>query len=395
MDHGPGRRPGRGDAFDVVIVGAGLSGLSLAGHLTAGRRRDLTVLLIDHDRDEAPAGWAYWQRGPGPLDEAVCRAYPRVLVHATGRGLVVPLGGYTYRAVRRADLRRVVAGRLAGRPASGLCRGHVSEIREEGDAATVVVDGVGIGARWVFDSRPGPTGGRPPEAFLAFRGWRVRCARPVFDPDLPTLMDFRTSQAGGVRFGYVLPQTPHLALIEMTAFAWPGERRGPEPPPDPALHAYLTEVLNVGGYEIRRTETGTLGLRLSAGGPMAGAGRIVPIGARAGLVKASTGYAYGRIQRDSARIAHSLATSGHPWPRPASRRRHRLGDALLLDALHADGAAMERVFARLFAGNPAERVLAFLDEDTRLFDELRLIATLPPAPFLRAIVRRSRSRLAG
>jgi hypothetical protein len=40
--------------------------------------------------------------------------------------------------------------------------------------------------------------------------------------------------------------------------------------------------------------------------------------------------------------------------------------------------------------DPPVRVLTFLDDDTLLADELALTATLPPGPFLRALLRRMR-----
>ncbi len=114
---------------------------------------------------------------------------------------------------------------------------------------------------------------------------------------------------------------------------------------------------------------------------------MLRIGARGGLVKASTGYSYHRIQQDSAAIADSLVRHGHPFGRAAARRRYRLLDGVLLEVLHRDPAQLERAFARLFRANPAERVLSFLDEDTGARDELRLIAALPPVPYLRAAAR--------
>jgi hypothetical protein len=90
-----------------------------------------------------------------------------------------------------------------------------------------------------------------------------------------------------------------------------------------------------------------------------------------------------RIQRDSQAIATSLVRHGHPFDRRPERRRYRLLDALLLDVLD-DPAQLERAFARLLSANPADRVLRFLDEDTAWGDELRLVAALPPGPYLRA-----------
>src|SRR5439155_22842533 len=145
---------------------------------------------------------------------------------------------------------------------------------------------------------------------------------------------------------------------ELTAFV----PRRARPPASAARRAALASYLRGTDYEIVRTESAVL--PLCAGSASRGVGRVLAIGARGGLVKASTGYAYQRIQRDSAAIAASLARHGHPFDTPPAVRRHRLLDAVLLDVLDRDPAELERAFARLFRRNPAERVLRFLDEDT-------------------------------
>jgi lycopene beta-cyclase len=71
----------------------------------------------------------------------------------------------------------------------------------------------------------------------------------------------------------------------------------------------------------------------------------------------------------------------HPFDRPRRRWRHRLLDAVLLEVLDRDPAQLEPAFARLFAANPIDRVLRFLDEDTRISEELRLIATMNAPTF--------------
>jgi lycopene beta-cyclase len=217
-------------------------------------------------------------------------------------------------------------------------------------------------------------------ARLAFAGWTVHTGAPVFDPDTPTLLDFRTTHGRGARFVYVLPDDPRRALVEVTEFLPPAARA----PADltGAVTAYLAGVLGVTPVAMSRREAGVLPLRTTP--PSRRSGHVLTIGARAGLIKASTGYAYQRIQRDCRALAASLARHGHPFDRPAPRPRHRFLDAVLLAVLRRDPAELERAFARLFAANPTARVLRFLDEDTRRCEEVRLMATLPPGPYLRA-----------
>jgi lycopene beta-cyclase len=366
--------------YDAVVAGGGLSGLSLAAHLAARGWADRSVLVVDRGPAHRSAVcWAFWSGRPGLLDAAVSRSYSGVRIHAAGRDRILSLDPYRYHVVRRADLGEAVRRLLDRCPGFELRTGTVESLRDNG---CVTVDGRTVRGGWVFDSvRPAPAG----PARMAFTGWEVRCARPVFDPELPVLFDFRVPQAGGARFGYVLPEDRYRALVELTAFV---PRRGRPPPAaerDDALAGYLSDVLYAGDYTVLRTESAVLPLGTR---PVRRRhGRVLAIGTSAGLVKASTGYAYQRIQRDSAAIAQSFVRYGDPWHTARPLRRYRLLDAVLLDVLDHDPAQLELAFARLFAANPASRVLRFLDEDTGLPDVLRLMAALPPLPYLRALAR--------
>ena len=380
-------------AYDAVIAGGGLSGLSLAAHLAVtGDWRNRRVLIID-DAAARPMAvcWGFWSATPGLLDAAVSHTYDRVAIHAAGSSRVLSLGRFRYRVVRRPDLVRVVRAMIDRHPGFELRSGRVERVHDGPDRAESTVDGSLLRSRWAFDGvSPQPSG--PRDASLAFTGWEVHCDDATFDPRTPTLFDFRTPQRGGARFVYVLPDDPHRALVELTEFV-PRRARPPSAADRrAALDAYLHDVVRGGDYRILRSESAVLALRTR---PYRHRGRhVVAIGARGGLVKASTGYAYQRIQRDSAAIAESLRRHGHPFAVPTQRRRHRLLDAVLLEVLDRDPGQLEVAFARLFHRNPAERVLRFLDEDTGIGDELHLMASLPPVPYLRALAARMSPRIA-
>ena len=267
-------------------------------------------------------------------------------------------------------------------------------MRPDGDGAVVRVDPLDGGrpwtvrTRWVFDS-VGPTTPDPPltTPHLEFVGHRVECDVDVFDPAVPTLMDFRTDQSAGLAFLYVLPTSPRAALVEHTRFVVPGGRPRPDVDHQAALRRALAD-LGASQHRVIGVEQGTIPLHVAP--PARPAGCVVPLGTPAGMVKASTGYGYVRIQRHSAQIARSLVRHGHPFDVPGPDRWHRGLDALLLEVVRDEPQAVVAVFSRLFARNPAARVLAFLDEDTSLLDELLLFRTLPVAPYWRAVVRRLR-----
>ncbi|QTE27795.1 hypothetical protein J4E96_10165 [Pengzhenrongella sicca] len=105
------------------------------------------------------------------------------------------------------------------------------------------------------------------------------------------------------------------------------------------------------------------------------------------MVKASTGYGYARMQRHSAALTRSLTGAGHPFDVGRAPRRHRVLDRTLLEAVRREPATVVDAFQRLFAANPGDRVLGFLDEATAIGQELALIRTVPAAPFVRAAGR--------
>jgi lycopene beta-cyclase len=384
-------------SYDLVIAGGGLSGWSLAAQL-AYRGWDRPVLLVDDpQRHPSAQVWAFWSReveassGIDLLSGAVSRSYQRIRVYADGEPRELSLGRYRYCVVRRCDLVRTAEALVDQCRIIEVRRGRVQGIHDRGDHAVVVVDGEPVRCRWAFDSVSKPGGVRV-DARLAFTGWEVHTAAAVFDPNVPVLFDFRTPQGSGLdpsaapitpRFVYVLPLAPDHALVELTEFV---PRHG-EPARDHertgALAQYLVEVVGAGDYETLRTESAVL--PLLARPLQRRKGRVFAIGATAGLVKASTGYAYQRIQRDSSQLAASLVQYGRPV-NPADRRhRHRLLDAVLLDVLDRDATQLEVAFARLFGRNPAERVLSFLDETSTIVNDLRIMASLPPGPYLRAL----------
>lgn len=370
--------------LDAVIVGGGLSGLSLAAHLAANGWGDRSVLIVDDPRLRPCAvSWGFWSAEPGLLGAAAGRTYEQVRVHTMGTSRLLSLGRYRYRVVQRPDLYAVVHAILDRAPGFRFLGGHAERVYDDGDQACVTVGNRTIRCDWAFDSVTAPPPDLPSDARLAFAGWEIQCARPVFDPATPVLFDFRTPQADGSRFVYILPEDAHRALVELTAFV-PRRARPPSlVERRNALAEYLTSVLHCGDYHITRAESAVLPLRTHPA--RRATSRVLAIGASAGLVKASTGYAYQRIQKDSAAIAESLVQYGHPFSIRQTRRRYQFLDAVLLNVFDRDPPQLELAFAQLFEANPADRVLRFLDEDSSPMDVLRLMASLPTAPYLRAL----------
>ena len=114
---------------------------------------------------------------------------------------------------------------------------------------------------------------------------------------------------------------------------------------------------------------------------------ILAIGTKGGLVKPSSGYAFLRMQKDAAAIVNSLLTHGHPFDVPRSPWRYRLFDSIMLQVMYRQGHLMDRIFTNLFRNNSIHHIFRFLDETASFPENLRLLASLPPTPFIKALIR--------
>ena len=210
-----------------------------------------------------------------------------------------------------------------------------------------------------------------------FGGLEIRTSSPVFDPERFTMMDFRVKQQDGVSFVYILPFAPDRALVEHTVFS--------TTPLSPQTHytltdQYISERFGV-DYVVERHEFGDLPMDDRAPDQQAST-RVFNVGIVGGHIKPSTGYTFARVQRRTQVMAQVYAQTGRLKRVPSNPLRFAFYDRLLLRILHGRPDVGLAVFQALFRRNDIDRVLRFLDERTRLSEELSMFLKLPFWPFV-------------
>lgn len=372
--------------YDFILAGGGAAGLSLAYQLTRSALKDRSILIIDRVvKNRNDHTWCYWSREPLPTDELAYRTWEQIAFIGAGWQRVIPLAPYRYRVVRGLDFYRALRAALEPLPNVDFLLGSVERIVDGPARVEVTVNELTYTGDWVFDSRYASSEYRPLTAryhYLKqhFLGWEIETAQPAFDPQTPTLFDFRTPQQGAMRFFYVLPFTERRALVEYTLFS---AELLPQAEYRAALQAYLAAGLGIREYRIVEEESDLIPMTDHPWPRRAGQ-RIMNIGTRGGRVKASTGYAFRRIQEDAAAIVRSLNQHGHPFAVPAPPSRYHLFDTLMLEVIARHGGRMSAIFTDLFRKNPVDRLFRFLDEAGSLRENLQVMASVPPGPFLRA-----------
>lgn len=366
---------GTADPTGPVVVGGGCAGLALAV-ATAELGGPLTVLEARRgDADERT--WCYWDVGAALLPDATSAAWTRWEVRTADGRTTAGDPAHPYRMVRARDYRAAARRRIA--TADGVR----------------ILDGVRVGRDAVREAWVDARGPAAPEALRRgrvrldqrFLGQWIRTRRPVFDPAVATLMDFTVGpDEAGVRFMYVLPVTPTLAMVECTVLARPGRRTGAF---RDVIRDYLARRWGLAGTEwtVEGEEAGSIPMTDQ---PPAAAGPA--LGLRAGTARPSTGYAFTRIQLAARRAAEALA-AGRPVPVARDPLRTRLLDAVFLRFLRDRPDRAPEVFLRMFAALPGALTVRFLTERSSPLDDLRLVLALPKRPFLLAALTTVLERL--
>ena len=373
--------------IDLLILGGGAAGLSLARRLAEqGPTAPHTLVLESRGAYVDDRTWCFWMHPSAQLTHLVRRRWSKVSLAAFAERVLVDCVEFPYALLPSGGFYQESSELIAQSERVRLALGvSVLGAPRKVDGLWEVETSTGVQrARWVVDTRPpaAPVAGAA-VLWQSFFGAEVECSGPVFDPAVAEIMHFTAGEAGQVLFHYLLPLSPTRALLEVTAFA-------PAPLGPDAFRAELTRFIEqrLAGrpYRIRREEHGILPMGLPTPKPSADA-TFVRAGLMAGGARASSGYAFQRIQRWAETCAQSLAEGRGPRAHAPDGWVLSRMDALFLQVLRRRPELAPELFLAMFRKVAPSRLARFMSDQGTLLDDLAIIAALPPGPFLRELFR--------
>ncbi|MFK7989493.1 MAG: FAD-dependent oxidoreductase [Sandaracinaceae bacterium] len=380
---------------DIVIVGAGCAGLSLAWQLAKRGPQGRRVVLVDprteHTRDRT---WCFWNVAPHDFEDLVSHRWAAWRVREkNGTWVTRTSPGRRYERLEADRFYDRVRGRLAEEPGIELRLGVTARhIHDAGDRVIVDTSEGTIAASMAFDSRPPlPRGaaipGRDVSLLQHFEGWEVETSEPIFEPAVATLMDFDhpPQPSDGLAFTYVLPTSPTRALVEVT---WFSAEVLPNDVYASHLEAWLADR-GVAEWNVRHRERGVLPMRADSFA-IRPSKRIHRIGLAGGAAKPSTGYAFQAIQRQSRRLAAKLERDLVPATVPPRDRVPSAQDAVFLSYLARDPERGRRALVRLFDRVEPDLLIRFLSDAASPAETLEVMAAMPAKQMLAEAIRSSR-----
>jgi lycopene beta-cyclase len=369
--------------YDYIIAGSGCAGLSLAVHMiNSGKFSGKQILIADKEQKaKNDRTWCFWETGTGIFEPIVHKSWESIRYCDPESETLLIISPYRYKLIRGIDFYNYCLELIGKHPNFKIIQADINSVGSDETIGWIDASHQRIKADYVFNSIQFEKPVLASDEYLVlqhFKGWFIETKTPAFDTSAATLMDFRTSQLNGAAFVYTMPFTSTTALVEYTLFS---KKLLADENYDAGLKNYLIDR-GIVDYSISEKEFGVI--------PMTNhrfkgqEGRVINIGTAGGQTKASTGYTFRFIQKHSEFIVNRLIAgdSGLEFPKNG---KYSFYDKLLLKILHESEFPLQKIFSALFRKNPIQKVFKFLDNETSIPEEIKIIFTLPTQPFLKAV----------
>lgn len=373
--------------YDIAIIGAGAAGLQLAlamrDEVFFSNKR--IIILEKSGKDQNDRTWCFWEQNEGKWDHLLRHSWAKADFYTSAHSRQLELLPFRYKMLRSIDFYQYAKEQISKSPHFHWQNEEVQSVNQ-GEKLSIIGKSGKYRADYVFDSRIPEDFFNPNDKYTKllqhFKGWVVRFSEDVFDPERFTMMDFRLLWPDSTSFTYVLPLSKREALIEFTLFS--SELLQKEDY-DKMLQKYLSEILQLKDFEIIEVEQGII--------PMSdfpfhhySKGRHIRIGTGGGWVKPSSGYSFKNCERYSQKIVSNMIT-GRAINEGLFPAKYRFYDAIFLDVLHRQNELGPQLFESMYLKNSVQSIFHFLDNQSSLSDDLKIIAGFPKGPFLRALGR--------
>lgn len=386
------------DKYDYIIAGAGCAGLSLLHYLNQDALlSQKKILVIDQSLKKSnDRTWCFWEEGISEFDHLITKSWDSISIHNEDQNYLLPTAPFTYKMIEGVNFYKNIIAEAQLNNCIEWKEATIVSINKN----TVYWEGGSAKASYIFNSilayNPvfrDATGieqlnslskkyTNKPFLWQHFKGITIEMEEAVFEMQTARLMDFNVDQQNATAFMYVLPITQKSALVEYTVFS---KEVLSQDVYEKELRSYLQKKYPNCSYQIVHEEFGAIPMTQNSFIQNKDES-IIAIGTNGAAVKASTGYAFKFIQAQAKQIVDTLSKGMQPNAE-LKRTRHHFYDTVLLDILFNNKMSGAEIFTRIFAKNKAATVFRFLSNTSSIFDDIKIMSTLPTRLFLFTAIR--------
>ncbi|MDE2423873.1 MAG: hypothetical protein KGN31_06650 [Betaproteobacteria bacterium] len=373
--------------LDLVIIGAGCAGLGLGVELAKfNNETPKTLLLESREEYQNDRTWCFWKGPNSVYSELISHQWTKLIVRFAKEEISCDCSFAPYQILPSSTFYDFAKQVIDQNSKLTLQMGNKvlkEPLYQEGWWHIETQFGP-IRTKTVVDTRPKPYQFlKKTKLWQSFLGYEIESSRAIFDPSTAQLMDFFHANRKFIGFNYILPQTARKALIEFTVFAdkpyLPDELKN-------QLDQSIREYLNGSDFKISRTESGIIPM----GVPSVNLDQryqnnqgYVHVGLTAGGARASTGYAFQRIQKWAVDCAQAIKHNGLPISHTVGSFLLTKMDDIFLNVIRNNPELGPTLFMHLFKKVKTKRLVRFLTDTGNILDYIAVVRALPVTPFLK------------
>ncbi len=374
--------------YDYIITGTGAAGYSLLLQMCSNAFfKNKRILAIEKSEKQTnDRTWCFWQSEASYLETIVYKKWSSLRVAGSDYEKQIDISPYQYKMIRAIDFYNHAKNELAKFENITWLNAEVAQIEDTDTGVLVVANDITYYAQFVFNSIINKELRKETHhSYLLqhFRGWIVETTDAVFNPDVATFMDFNVDQKFGTAFVYVMPFTKNKALIEYTLFT---KNKLTDDQYDYGLANYIAQNFKITNYKIAEIENGVI--------PMTDMDfsshkkNVIDIGTAGGATRGSSGYTFTFIQKQTKAIIAALVNKEHPKQQSVVLgSKSKFYDRVMLRVLYKNLVPGNEVFGRMFKRTSLVNILSFLNDDSSLRNDLKIILSQPKWPFIKALFK--------
>lgn len=378
-----------GDHYDIAIVGMGCAGSHLVLELLKRDTGKKVIVIDDYSKQKQTKTWSYWEPDQGSWDHLIYKKWNKAWFKTSKETLDLNVSPYIYKSIDSHVFTAFAKAELDKNASFTFKDSQVNKIQLNETTATHHITyndhEKECTADVVLDSRINPEFFQDKDAITLqqhFKGWIIETKTDYFDPERFTMMDYSIMDPGKTTFTYVLPFDKRRALVEFTYFS---KETVDDATYDRFLKQYISEQLCIDAYDVLEVEKGIIPMT-TYDFTQHNYSSHIKVGTAGGWVKPSTGYSFKSCET-KARLLIDNYLKGKPLTKDMFPKKARIYDATLLEVLHRRNDRGDQVFYTLYKKNKLPDLLKFLDEETSVADDIRIMTPMTSTAFVSAFIR--------
>ena len=353
--------------FDIIIIGAGLSGLILANEISKKSKKN--ILIIEKKKKIGyEKNWCFWNKPQNIFTNKYDTSWESIKVKIDEEEIIYKENNIKYLHLKSSTFYKYMTERLEKKKNIKILKGkEINKIKKYPEKNEVIIGKFEYECKFLFDSRPSLIKKRN-GLFQHFVGYEVIFYKNVLNNKQVTFMDFQ-SFSDGINFMYILPFSSKKALFESTYFS---KKTFSRLKYKNNITRYLDENFPNVRYKINFKEEGIL--------PMFNYNvkqqfNYFPIGIPGNWLKSSTGYSFQNCFLYSKLITKNIIDN----------KKIRINnnffliflDEVFCNLIMKSSKDLKIFFLYFFKKNNLMLIVRFLNGNINFFDILKIILTLP------------------